>query len=169
MRIGVVSDTHIRDGKAPLPDALLRGLEAERVERILHAGDILVPEVLDRLRAVAPVDAVVGNNEDDWVADLLPEELSLTLGGVRIGLWHGHHGPGNSTEDRAYRHWLDREIDVIVFGHSHWPVCEWRAGRLMLNPGSPTQPRRAPHPSFAVLLIDEDEPGPAGRIIQLPS
>jgi hypothetical protein len=54
-----------------------------------------------------------------------------------------------------------------VFGHSHLPLVEFFGGRLLLNPGSPTEPRKAPFPSFAILKIDEDEPGVAAEIIRV--
>jgi putative phosphoesterase len=165
MRIGVLSDTHVQSPGEPLPAGLLRGLEG--VERILHAGDILVPEVLQRLARIAPVDAVAGNCDSWAVREQLGEEKLIEVAGCRIGLFHGHLGPGADTPDRAFRRWADRTVDVIVFGHSHLPMAEWRAGRLLLNPGSPTEPRRAPWPSFALLRIDEDEPGPVAEIIRV--
>jgi hypothetical protein len=164
MRIGVVSDTHIAGPGDELPAALLRGLSG--VERILHAGDILIPEVLDQLRKIAPVEAVHGNVDERAVQKLLPEELVLELAGCRIGLFHGHGSL--SAPLNALRHWHGRPVDVIVFGHSHLPLIEHNGGRLLLNPGSPTQPRRAPFPSYAILKIDEDEPGASVEILALP-
>ena len=42
---------------------------------------------------------------------------------------------------------------VVCFGHSHLPVCDDRDGLLLLNPGSPTERRRAPWHSYAELTI----------------
>lgn len=43
------------------------------------------------------------------------------------------------------------EFDCIIFGHSHAPFCALMDGVLMINPGSPTERRRQPRGSFAVL------------------
>src|SRR5437763_14600 len=55
------------------------------VELILHAGDLVVPGVLDTLAALAPVVAVRGNN--DWGIEL-PERLVVEVEALAIGLVH---------------------------------------------------------------------------------
>jgi predicted phosphodiesterase len=46
----------------------------------------------------------------------------------------------------------------VVFGHSHAPVDEVGLdGQRLFNPGSPTQRRRQPHPSFGVLDLADGE------------
>ena len=82
----VLSDTHIRrGGKRRLPDGAYAHLDTADV--ILHAGDIVVGEVLDELRGFAPVHAVLGNNDAELVG-LLPETESFVLDGVRIAMVH---------------------------------------------------------------------------------
>ncbi|MBT8406463.1 MAG: metallophosphatase family protein, partial [Deltaproteobacteria bacterium] len=57
--VGVISDTH----------GHLRPEVAEAfadVDLIIHAGDIGSHEVLDALRAIAPVHAVRGNMDGGW-------------------------------------------------------------------------------------------------------
>lgn len=125
MRIGLISDTH----------GLLRAEAVQAlagVEQIIHAGDVGAPEVLERLRAVAPVHAVRGNNDRGAFARQLPARLTLELGGVRIEVLHdlkdlgkrGAHG-----------------LQVVVSGHSHKPGVFERNGTLLVNPGS-AGPRR---------------------------
>ena len=68
MRIGVISDTHglLR------PEALreLRGAEL-----LIHAGDIGSAEVLEELRAHAPLVAVRGNNDRGAWARRSPKRI----------------------------------------------------------------------------------------------
>ena len=144
-RIGLVSDTHglVR------PEALrfLAGSEA-----IVHAGDIGQPEVLNALRAIAPLHAIRGNNDtDDWAKDL-PDTLAIELAGVKLFVLHDF----NTTR----RHPVPPGTQVVVCGHSHKPVIqEHPAGFLLVNPGS-AGPRRFNLPvSAAQLRI-----GPGGRI-----
>lgn len=123
--IGVISDTHglVR------PEAVTA---LEGVDMILHAGDIGSDQVLDTLRAIAPIVAVRGNNDKgDW-ATSLPDWEVVEIGDFSIYMLHDL-----------------KEIDlnpvglfhVVVSGHSHKPSVEDKRGVLYLNPGS-AGPRR---------------------------
>ena len=81
MRVGVISDTH-----GLLRPEALRALAG--CERILHAGDIGKPEVLDALARIAPVVAVRGNNDAGAWAEKLPASEVVELGGVSLYLLH---------------------------------------------------------------------------------
>ena len=158
MIIGVVSDTHLH-AHQPLPAALLKELAGSKA--ILHAGDIACPEVLDALRQLAPVHAVCGNVDPPDLG--LPPRLQLQLGGFTIALTHGHLGSGRSTEERAVRAFPG--ADVVVFGHSHRPMVHRRPdGPLVVNPGSPTQPRGL-RPTLALLDLSGERP--AARLVTL--
>jgi len=154
MRIGVLSDTHMPYRAKVLPDALFEAFEG--VELVLHAGDLNSLEMLDPLKAIAPVEAVVGNTDPWEVAHRLPEQRLLEVEGVSIGLVHGHVGPGRDTMEKARRTFPDAR--VVVFGHSHRPVVVELGGQLVLNPGSPTDRRAAPQHSCAILTIVDGQP-----------
>lgn len=156
MRIAVVSDTHLpRFGRA-LPAALVRGISAARVDRILHAGDWTEPFAVDLLEALAPVDGVAGNNDGPALHERFGTRRVLELGGTPIGLTHGHLGPGGSTPERAVRAFDGQAgLGAIIFGHSHVPLVRRDArGTWLVNPGSPTDRRRQPAFSWALLTID---------------
>jgi len=99
-------------------------------DHIIHAGDIGAPEILEELRALAPVTAVRGNNDRGRWARAVPLVAELKFGGVAIHVLHDlaelKPGPG----------WR-----VVVSGHSHKPVVQERDGVLYVNPGS-AGPRR---------------------------
>lgn len=150
MRAVVLADTHVRDGgSSRLTERAWDQIRGADV--ILHAGDVTGPALLDELRAVAPVHAVLGNN-DVALAGVLPETVELELEGVVVGMVHDS-GPRAGREARLHR--CFPTADVVVFGHSHIP---WNApgvdGQLLFNPGSPTQRRRQPHRTLGVLRID---------------
>lgn len=148
MRVGVVSDTHLPRFGRKLPSALVEGLQG--VERILHLGDLTAPEVLDWLEAIAPVTAIAGNNDPPELHLALGRRRVLTLAGVRIGMVHGD-GKGRTTLERALAAFADTDVDLVCFGHSHQPYCARHGDRWVLNPGSPTDKRRMPRYSYAVL------------------
>jgi len=49
------------------------------------------------------------------------------------------------------------EARVVVFGHSHIPWLEDEEGLLLLNPGSPTDRRRQPEHTLALLWAEKGE------------
>jgi len=163
MVIACVSDTHLPAGRS-LPETLLAALRDLRPDHILHAGDLVDGGVLEQLEGIAPTTAVAGNLDPGYLVARLGRTRLLDLAGVTVGLTHGDRGIGTSTADRAAS--LSPEAAVVVFGHSHQPLCERRGVRLLLNPGSPTQPRMARHPSFGVLRIGE-EGRVEGEIVRL--
>jgi putative phosphoesterase len=142
MRIGVISDTH----------GLLRP-EAERalagVDHILHAGDIGSPEIVPRLRAIAPTTAVRGNvDRQAWALAFSGREV-VTLAGRTIYLLHDL---GDLDLDPAAAGFA-----AVVSGHTHRPRAETLAGVLYLDPGS-AGPRRFRLPvTLAILRADGGE------------
>lgn len=149
MRLGLISDTHApRFWKAmpPRVAAALRG-----VDLILHAGDVCRPGVLAELATVAPVRAVLGNNDDlDVAAWGAPTSLSLDLEGLSIAMVHDG-GPAYGRLARLRQRFPD--ADVVVFGHSHIPLHQQMRGLHIINPGSPTDRRRQPHGTVARLVV----------------
>lgn len=149
----LVGDTHLPRFGRVLPAPLVAGLEG--ADLILHAGDLTDAFVLDLLEALAPTVGVAGNNDGPELHARLGIARTVELDGVRIGLTHGHAGPGRTTPERALLTFAraDPPIDVVAFGHSHQPIVERRGGVWLLNPGSPTDRRRQPAFSFLRLSI----------------
>lgn len=151
--IGVVSDTHFpRFGRA-LPRALERGLRAAKVERILHLGDLTDPLAIPLFEAVAPFDAVAGNNDGEAIRERFGRRKIVQVEDVRIGMVHGD-GKRGTTMGRALAAFAEDPVEVILFGHSHRPLVKRENGRLVANPGSPTDKRMNPRYSYAILTVD---------------
>ncbi|HEX2029187.1 MAG TPA: metallophosphoesterase family protein [Nitriliruptorales bacterium] len=150
MRVVVLADTHIRRGSSRrLPAAARAALEGANV--ILHAGDIVVGEVLDDLHRYAPVHAVLGNNDRELVGRL-PETLELDIGGLATAVIHDS-GPRRGRPERLKRRFPS--AGLVVFGHSHQPVNEPGIdGQWLLNPGSPTERRRQPHHTIGLFDVE---------------
>ena len=147
MRVVVLSDTHLRRGSTRrLTGAALDELAG--AEAILHAGDVVDDSLLHQLADLAPVHAVLGNNDDELVG-CLPDVLALELGGVRVGMVHDS-GVRAGREARLRRRFPG--ADLVVFGHSHIPCDSVGVdGQRLLNPGSPTERRRQAHKTLATL------------------
>src|SRR5690554_233941 len=93
----------------------------EKADFILHAGDWCTMDVVRAFEAYAPVEGVAGNNDGRELAERFGLRKRIELGGVRVGIVHGH-GYGGTTESRALQAFLSEPVDVILFGHSHVPL-----------------------------------------------
>lgn len=134
MRIGVISDTHIPVVCDELPLALKKYFKG--VDMILHAGDLVDYRVIEQLLAYCPrVEAVCGNMDSPHLQTKLPTKKILQAGKYTIGLTHGW-GPPQNIIDRVATEF--KNVDIIVFGHSHKATNEKKNGVLFFNPGSAT-------------------------------
>ena len=156
VHVGLVADTHWpRFGRA-LPPALVEGLSSADVSLILHMGDFTDPGVLPLLAAIAPVEAVAGNNDGPELQARFGRKRIVTVAGVRIGLTHGDWPAGRArTPDKAFALFEHEDVSVVCYGHSHIPAIERRGDRWLVNPGSPTDKRRQPSYSYGLLTIDD--------------
>lgn len=152
MVIGVLSDTHIPGRAKMMPEIVLRQMAG--ADHIFHAGDICCASVLEQLACLTPVTAVAGNADPPELAEALGEKRIIKLGGFRFGITHGH-GQGGTTLSRAMARFVQDEVDCIIFGHSHIPLCAEQGGMLLLNPGSPTDKRRNPYYSFGMINTED--------------
>ena len=143
----VLADTHIPRRAKVLPEAVIPYLK--EADLILHAGDLIEIPLLYELSVYGPVRAVRGNVDPPELD--LPETLEFDFGGARIAMIH------DSGRKEGRRKRLKRRFPkarVIVFGHSHIPFLEDEEELLLLNPGSPTDRRRQPRHTFALLYAE---------------
>jgi putative phosphoesterase len=119
---------------------------------ILHGGDLVSAAVLAELRALGPpVEAVHGNMDEPVLKAQLPKEHVVDVAGVRIGM---AHIPGPAAGRAARLRARFPGCDAIVYGHTHVPDVTHDGGVWILNPGSPTERRRAPSRAMLVLEIE---------------
>ena len=142
MIIGLISDTHITPKRGKLSEKVFEIFDG--VDLILHAGDITTRGVLDDLNKIAPVIAVLGNNDK---LDLEKYEM-IEAQDKKIILVHGH-----KIED-LYEFGLKRGADIVVSGHTHSPNHEIVNGMHLINPGSSNRPIYS-NASVALLKIDD--------------
>ena len=117
-RIAILSDTH----------GLLREEvkdELKLADIIIHAGDINTQAIVDELKSFAPLFIVRGNNDKEWASNM-PEQLQITIEGLRFFIVHNKKEIPKDLKD----------VDVIVYGHSHKYDMIEEKDVLMINPGS---------------------------------
>lgn len=161
MKIGVISDTHLRRVTPELEGIYEKYLKDKDI--ILHAGDFVCSEVVDFFNGKAQeFFGVCGNMDLPDVAQRLDKKKVVKLGGFRVGLIHGWGSP-DGLEERIRGEF--RDVDAIVFGHSHHPVSIRKEGVLVFNPGTTSGFSLSKEHSLGILEIDE---AIRGEIISLP-
>lgn len=144
--IALLGDTHMPRGTRRLPDDCLRLLD--EAEAVLHVGDFTETSVLEALQKLAPVHAVHGNMDEWPLPETLPARLVTELAGLSIGLVHDP-GPAAGRHARL-RGWFPG-CALIAYGHTHRPEIAFAGGVWIVNPGSPTERRGAPHHTMAFI------------------
>ena len=150
-RVGLISDTHIPKRGRYIPPKVFEIFDKMGVELILHAGDLVDEKVLIELSALAPVESVAGNMDPLETREKLGEIKVIQSRDFSIAVVHGE-GPRQEVADWAFNSFRDSKVDVIVFGHSHMPHVEYRENVLLVNPGSPVDPRGGSDPSCGYLF-----------------
>ncbi|MCF5166613.1 YfcE family phosphodiesterase [Pseudomonas congelans] len=150
MKVGVISDTHglLR----PEAIAALQGCA-----QIIHAGDIGSQDIVEQLTAIAPLHIVRGNNDmdADW-AKPIADHLRFDIEGWQVLLVH------DIADVPAL---LDDSVKLVVTGHSHKPLIDWRGDTLYLNPGSAGRRRFKLPVTLALLEVSPDAIEPS--LVQL--
>jgi putative phosphoesterase len=160
--VGLISDTHVPKRARYIPKRVFEIFE--KVDYIIHAGDLVELEVVDELEQLAPVLAVHGNMDGVDTRGALPRVNSLRVFDWKIGVMHD--------PDVLFGFNKMREIakqncfNVFVYGHTHTASIKWEGKTLYINPGSPTDPALSTlKPSLGVLKITKDAITP--QIVEL--
>lgn len=136
--IGIISDTH-----GTLPSLAFTAMEG--CDLIIHAGDICDPDILCDLQTLAPVRAVLGNNDYDEYGPDVRRFANFEFEGLRFLVAHfPQHVKGGITTPRALMPG-DPLPDVSIHGHTHLPALETEASarpaKFLICPGSVSRPR----------------------------
>ena len=164
-RIGIVSDTHMPGSMRTLWDSV--GTTFAGVDLILHAGDIVLPVVLEQLEEIAPVLAARGNNDVGWDDHRVADIQWLDVAGFRIAMVHDME-PEDEPIDVLRRKYLGGEVaDVMVSGHTHFERIAWRDEVLQVNPGSVVHPHLWSTRPGTVAVLDIGPQSLRARIVRL--
>jgi len=153
--IGLISDTHIPARAREIPKRVFEIFE--KVDYIVHAGDLVDLSVIDRLEQLAPVLAVYGNMDGPEIRGKLPKINSVKVFDWKIGVMHD---PGTLFGMGKMREIAKQSgFNVLVYGHTHHPNIKWEGEILLINPGSPTNPLPpfVAKPTVALLKVTKEK------------
>ena len=140
MLLGMISDSH--DHEASLEEAFKRFAQ-RGVTRVLHAGDLCAPFMIDTLDSLAEkfgierVDVVFGNIDDRYRTTqraALAKRVVLH-GDLMDDVIGGKHVLMQHYPKPARYFWEGGRADLVVFGHTHTRLIEEKQGRFLVNPG----------------------------------
>ena len=147
MKIGILSDTH------NIKECIDKAIPyLKECDLIIHAGDNFSDSKYIYNMTKVSVIAVKGNCdfdnvEDELIFDIEDKTIFLCHGdkyGVKYGL--------EQLEEKA----KEVEANIVIFGHTHTPLCIEKDNILYINPGSVSIPRNVNYKSMAILYIDND-------------
>jgi putative phosphoesterase len=145
MRVLVISDSH---GSVASLRAAVKA--AGDIDCAIHLGDYTGDSrVLSEMTGL-PVYAVRGNC--DLSLEYESEEV-ICLEGARIYATHGHKYGVNAGIYGLAQRAEELGCCVALYGHTHVSAIEAQGRLLLVNPGSPFQPRQGRKRSVAVLTI----------------
>lgn len=130
MRILVFSDSHKQtDACAMVIERIID------VDMVLHAGDHASDCMeLEKMFPDIEFKYVAGNC--DFTS--APSDMTIDVQGKRIFLTHGHDYAVKYDFDyyTVINKGAEENADLVVFGHTHVPVCDFSKSPAILNPGS---------------------------------
>lgn len=139
MRLGVISDTH-----GVLRDEVIKNLEG--CDYIIHAGDVGGEEIIERLDKIARTFVVRGNNDGDSWGIKLPYYKEIEMDETLIYVVHKKDDIPSEL----------REVDLVIYGHSHKYSEERIDNIIYLNPGSCGRKRFSLPLTMAIVDINID-------------
>lgn len=148
MKVLIVSDTH---GKHRSLDRALE--EAGKFDMFIHLGDVEGGEEYINVVIDCEKHMVRGNN--DFFSEL-PQEEEFYIGKYRVFITHGHNYYVSLDTECLREEGRARNVDIVMFGHTHRPFLEQSDGVTLLNPGSLSYPRQEGRKgSYMIMEIDE--------------
>ena len=140
MKLGVISDTH-----GVLRDEVIEHLTG--CDYIIHAGDVGNKDIIDKLDNITKTFVVRGNNDKDEWGLTLPEYREIEMDEILIYLVH----------DKADIPKDLKEVDLVIYGHSHKFSNEKIDNIIYLNPGACGRKRFSLPLSMAIVEVNLDD------------
>lgn len=160
MRLVILSDSHA-DSIDGLPKRVIDELSG--ADLVVHAGDYTGMELLEWLRRSGNFKGVYGNMDPPEIKKELPAVEAIVVGGYRVGVSHPPEG-GSSFGIEGRIRAKFKDVDVIIFGHTHRTRNERKDGVLYFNPGSVTGTFPATARTFGIITVEQEVRGEIIRI-----
>ena len=144
-KILVLSDSHgeIKN--------MLYAVKKTRPDMIIHLGDCASDA--NRLRELVPDIDIVNVPGNCDFSDEEAEQI-LSIEGFRILICHGHTYAVKMSYLSLECGALEKEVDLVMFGHTHRVFYDNHNGLYMFNPGSIGSPGYGAPASYGIVTLD---------------
>ena len=170
MRIAVLSDTHLPASISTLDELGSHSAELlSSVDLIIHAGDVVLPSVLDWCGQFAEVVCAQGNH-DHFHDPRMSPIVVIEREGWRIGAVHDVEGIPphiNTVGELKQAVYHDTSLDILLAGDSHYERLEYRDRTLLLDSGSPIFPHHRSTRLGSMAVIELTRDGVHAEIVPL--
>lgn len=147
-RIMIVSDTHRKE--ANLAQALYN---EGPIDKLIHLGDFEGQE--DVIEAMANCETIMVPGNNDFSSHI-PAEKEIMIAGKKILLTHGHYYYVSLDLQTLREECKARDIDIVMFGHTHRPLIQEEKDITFINPGSISYPRQESRKCTYIMMEFED-------------
>lgn len=155
------------------PDRVLELLEPWNKVMVRGNHEEMLSSVIKDISLLTRLEAKYGSGlrmaveklSDDQLSELteLPATLNIEIDSRRVLLCHGSPWDTDQyiypdAQEEILTRCASPEIDVVVMGHTHYPMVRKVGATLLVNPGSVGQPRnRCPGAAWAIYDTDVGE------------
>lgn len=146
-RVLVVSDTH---GEYSRIDEVLVG--EGPFDALIHLGDQLSDVYAAKKMGNIPIYTVKGNCD---FGSLEKAERLVDLFGAKVLLTHGHLYGVKYSLTRLALAAAEKQVALVLFGHTHIPLLDWDGALTLMNPGSLGRPGYGKSPTYGALEIEK--------------
>lgn len=142
----IMSDSH--GDRASIEKTLS---QAGNIDYLFHLGDICGDESYLQENVECPLYLVSGNCDQNYE---LQQEQIVTIEGKKILLTHGDDYNVHNGYELLLCEAKNKEVDVVVYGHTHRPEIICDDGIWIINPGSVSRPRQADEcPTYVLMSV----------------
>lgn len=160
MKIFVVSDTH-----GHIDKFLNKIRNMDKPDLIIHLGDYVEDGI--KIEKETGIQTTIVKGNGDYYQKEYKDDEVLNLGNKRLFITHGHKYRVRYGIDNLFYRAKEVEADIVLFGHTHVPVLMKQSQIIIMNPGSPYQPRGLDgKKTFGIIEISQDI---LGTIVEVDS
>jgi len=134
MRILCLGDIHYPD-RTVFDETLINKIKEEKPDLIICVGDYTDETVVEKIRNICK-NTIFIKGESDYLD--FPEYEEITVEGYKIGVFHGAYIKPEGDIEKLIRIIEERNLDILVTGHTHRPLLFTEDSKIIINPGSLT-------------------------------
>jgi putative phosphoesterase len=156
IRLAILGDTHVRSFEK-LPKEMINEIKVS--DWVVHVGDYISANIIDEIIRIKKdkFKGVYGNADPKSVRNIVPSMDLFEVSEKKIGITHPASGGSSSiTEKKVLSQFLNTDVDLLIYGHTHEPKIEYKDNLLLVNPGKGYLEKESfgPKTTMAIIIID---------------